>query len=129
MYELPLDELPLFINSDMKAVAHVLKDRFSEPWLTEDLFTTAVAQEEKSRRDLFVNHDHRNHSFWDDNFPYIVFPHRFALRFWRPNRSIRAYPRPEEGFFVARPRAKVETLWAEWNERIAAGKRSWVHST
>jgi hypothetical protein len=122
MYELPLDELPLFVNCEMKAVAHVLKDRFSEPWLTEDLFYTAVASEKESQKNVLVNCDQIEHAFFNDNFPYIVYPKKFPLHFWRPSRSIRAYPRPGQGFHIARPRAQVEALWTKWNERIFSGK-------
>jgi hypothetical protein len=122
MYELPLDELPLFVNYEMKTVTHVLKDRFSEPWLTEDLFYTAVASEKESQKNVLVNCDQIEHAFFNDNFPYVVFPKKFPLHFWRPSRSIRAYPRSGQGFHIARPRAQVEALWTKWNERIFSGK-------
>ena len=53
VYAMPLDELPLYINSDVKVVSSIIKKRFAEPWLFEEEFNAIKSSETASRKQSY----------------------------------------------------------------------------
>jgi hypothetical protein len=99
MHALPFDDLPLCINSDIPIVSAIVRERLSEPWLSEEKFSTIEMSEQASIELVRLRIDNMQHEFYVDHLPIAEKPLCNPV-FWNPTKGSNAHPRPGHGFFM-----------------------------